>query len=73
MYISKDDCEFLINLEKRLTEEFDNDLHTEIINLKNINKKLSADRERWNKRNAEWIAGKRKLDKNFGRTKKEIK
>lgn len=68
VYISNSDLDFLIYLENKLgcTEDWSED----VCNLWLLNQKLLKQRELTNKKTREYIAARRKINKNYARGKK---
>lgn len=67
MYINNDDLEFLIELENELGCK--EDWSDTVSRLWRLNEKLIKQRKEENKRAREFIAEKRKTDKNYARSK----
>ena len=67
MYINNKDLEFLIELENELS--CDKNWSDRVKQLCKLNKKLMNQREANNKKTREAIAEKRKIDKNYARSK----
>ncbi len=68
MYITKDDLDFLIELENQLGSE--EGWSDRVFRLWQLIEKLSANRDKVNKRIANYVKEKRKIDKNYARSKK---
>lgn len=66
--ISIDDLNFLISLENRLGKE--ENWSKDVIRLWELNDKLLRQRERGNEKSRNAIAARRKMDKNYARSKK---
>lgn len=66
MFLKKDDFQLLLDIEMFLWNNGNNDLY---IKLYNLNEKLIQQRDKANKKSYERIKEKRKINKNYARTK----
>ena len=68
MHISIDDLNFLIELENKMGKE--QNWSKDVIRLWELNDKLLRQREKGNEKTRNAIAERRKMDKNYARSKK---